>query len=604
MSRNLICGIDEMKVESDTVRTRNMENFPRPGRAEQLRVKSALTRFLELTLVPPLKGEDKWPTSKSTEKLREHKVPVPHRVWRLRPKDVAAHADKKVDAIAFAPVELNILPTVIEHFRDLGDGDLLEVVQRLRIHLHGMFPGEMKDNTKLYNAVKEWVQYVTPRRTVRDFAHARLSPDFPCSDFDTATLKHKYKDDGSLRKAGESSTPIDNRTLKRKLPREGPEETPTSASKRSALSSSYSSELYTNGGSTGQKNGAQNGDARAKKRNSYDELPKRPDSGGDTAARRPTAPVPSGSSSQRRERSQSRDARPIAPASVARLRQQPPPPPPPPPANPAPVPGGLSAKEARFSRLAGTGPAVPQNGSAHAGQHQPSATGPQSKNNLSQMGSFKRPTIFDERGRPLKEAPPVAQNSLYASENDATAAFTDTADDEMERLLRSRQASGGSAHGASPWGAYGSTYDGGIGGPPGYHPPPVQDERDAQMRALLSRRDSRPPEPDPRRYSNGGGSGGSGGGGGYPPRSGGSDAGRSRPSDNGWGSRAGGAYADGDRYRDGESRISGSSYDYRPYDQVRSDCSEPAHSAFLRELTTAQNFQSAHTSSTDRRRRY
>lgn len=157
ISNNLLRPISEIKFEGDAIRSRKMAAKEPPPRHKQLDVDVALKRFVELTQVPPLEGEDRWPTTDKYRKLRAHNIPVPHRVWRLRPEDVKGHEHKKIDAVALAPVELNLLPAVIHHFRELSNGDLLELVFRLRKHLHKTFPGEMKDNSKLYKAVQDWV---------------------------------------------------------------------------------------------------------------------------------------------------------------------------------------------------------------------------------------------------------------------------------------------------------------------------------------------------------------------------------------------------------------------------------------------------------------
>lgn len=161
MSRNLMLDFDSLAQESEAKRTKNMQALPVPSEAEVKAVVRAIERFKRLTLVKALPGEDEWPSTSTYQDLREKNVPVPHRVWRLHPSDVDVERVKTTSIIPLAPIEIHLLPAVVQKFdndHNLNDGKLLEVVHRLRIHVHETFPGEVKDNSKTYQLVKAWVK--------------------------------------------------------------------------------------------------------------------------------------------------------------------------------------------------------------------------------------------------------------------------------------------------------------------------------------------------------------------------------------------------------------------------------------------------------------
>ncbi|GAA5922425.1 hypothetical protein JCM3775_005726 [Rhodotorula graminis] len=163
-SRNIIVGVDDMSPDSDVRRVKALGQDAPPRQAEQDEVTTALDRFLALTKVAPLDGEDRWPDTPLYAPLRQHGVPVPHRVWRLRPDMVPARRDGKAkvklgsDSIAFAPVELHVLPAIVHRYRHLADGDLLELVELVRVHVHDKLTGEVKANTKTYDLIKAWIK--------------------------------------------------------------------------------------------------------------------------------------------------------------------------------------------------------------------------------------------------------------------------------------------------------------------------------------------------------------------------------------------------------------------------------------------------------------
>lgn len=153
MLRNLLAGT--LSHESSARRIATLQDSPAPADEDNDRVMRGMERFLQLTLVPALPGEDEWPNTQMFAKRRENDIPVPHRVWRLRQEQLAQERALRHGVVQFAPVELQILPTVVnmDRFKDLSDGEMLELVEKLRIHIHDSIPGEVKDNTKTYDLV-------------------------------------------------------------------------------------------------------------------------------------------------------------------------------------------------------------------------------------------------------------------------------------------------------------------------------------------------------------------------------------------------------------------------------------------------------------------
>jgi len=218
-SRNIILGVDNMSTDSDAQRFKVLGQDAPPRQAEQDEVSTAMDRFLALTKVAPLEGEDRWPDTPLYEPLRQHGVPVPHRVWRLRPDMVPARRNGKVklklgsDSIAFAPVELHMLPAIVHRYRHLDDGDLLELVELVRVHVHDKLTGEVKANKKTYELVKDWIKCVLVLSRTLSLPSARtLTPEPAPSrarrEFKPADLTHKYNDDGSLRDGSRRSSNV------------------------------------------------------------------------------------------------------------------------------------------------------------------------------------------------------------------------------------------------------------------------------------------------------------------------------------------------------------------------------------------------------------
>ncbi|GAA5978160.1 hypothetical protein JCM10908_004252 [Rhodotorula pacifica] len=453
MSKNLLVPIDQIKFESDAIRSRNMASSEPPPRHKQREVSDALRRFVELTLVKSLDKDAAWPATAAYRKLREHNVPVPHRVWRLRPGDVKGHEHKK-QAIAFAPIELHLLPAVVKHFDDLPDGDLLELVFRLRKHLHETFPGEMKDNNKLYNAVKEWV-----------------------AEFDTSTLRHKYKDDGTLRKKGESSTPVYAGPQKRRLPREGPENAPTSAKKRVALD-------LTGSDDTAPSRRSREDDRPAKstnqsKQRSDEPRPHKDSQASQSARAAPRPPAHSSSSGSNGVNGSRSDKAPAPPRH--------PPPPPPAQPDPGPVPSGLSRKQEKFNFTVAAG----TNGFSNGGNRGSNASSSQSRSAILGLPSSKRTNDrpqFDERGCPIL-ANRSASVQPGVSENDASVAFHDQADDDMRWVTMQKQQGASWSNGYYD-GRAGSSY--GTADPAIGMPPPTSTTTDSagdqQFRDVLKKK--------------------------------------------------------------------------------------------------------------------
>ena len=300
------------------------------------------------------------------------------------------------------------------------------------------------------------------------------------SEFDPSSLKHRYKDDGTLRKKGESSTPVNARPPKRRLPREGPEHTPVSANKRAALDLTMSDDAAP---------------PPSRDRDRRDERAERSSS----QARQSDTQRSSTNGTQKPKTTSSASRplpRPISTSSTSNGSKAPapprqPPPRPPPPPQPAPAAqatnsssstGGLSWKQAKFARNFTPGP--PTNGGASTSQPQRSA--------IHSLPSSKRmtgPLEFDERGRPILTHRETGVQPDMA-ENDAQAAFYDQADDDMQRIMAQKRqyASGvtgtgwgGSMNGRSPFG--GGNPDPYIGMPP---TPTSADPRDQQLQEIIA----------------------------------------------------------------------------------------------------------------------
>lgn len=301
------------------------------------------------------------------------------------------------------------------------------------------------------------------------------------SEFDPSSLKHKYKDDGTLRKKGESSTPVNARPPKRRLPREGPEHTPVSANKRAALDLTMSDDAAP---------------PPSRERDRRDERAERSSS----QARQSDTQRSSTNGTQKSKTTSSASRplpRPISTSSTSNGSKAPapprqPPPRPPPPPQPGPAAqattsnnstGGLSWKQAKFARNFTPGP--PTNGGASTSQPQRSA--------IHSLPSSKRmtgPLEFDERGRPILNHHETGVQPDMA-ENDAQAAFYDQADDDMQRIMAQKRqyASGangagwgGSMNGRSPFGGGGNP-DPYIGMPP---TPTSADPRDQQLQEIIA----------------------------------------------------------------------------------------------------------------------
>ncbi|GAA5844289.1 hypothetical protein JCM11251_003753 [Rhodosporidiobolus azoricus] len=172
-------GFDKIDTQSSAVRDELLGSDRVPTRQEQDEVFRIFGRFHELSLIPPLKGEDKWPKTPTGKEMAGAGRLVPHRVWRLTPRQIGVSAaPKDLDKpIAVAPVEMHTLPVVIWKFDHLNNGQLLELIEQLRTHIHVNFRGEVKDNAKVYRAIKKW-----------------------CNNFDPdSRLRGKYRKDGTLR---------------------------------------------------------------------------------------------------------------------------------------------------------------------------------------------------------------------------------------------------------------------------------------------------------------------------------------------------------------------------------------------------------------------
>jgi hypothetical protein len=137
-------------------------NLPSP--ADRNEVHRAIARFKRLTTVAPLEGQDTWPETPGEQEKAKAGFVIPHRVWRIKPSQLdlplESKAKTKGDTIALAPVEMYTLPAVVYHFENLSDGQLLELIEQLRIRIHTKYRKEVKDNAKIYQEVVDWCKCV------------------------------------------------------------------------------------------------------------------------------------------------------------------------------------------------------------------------------------------------------------------------------------------------------------------------------------------------------------------------------------------------------------------------------------------------------------
>lgn len=324
----------------------------------------------------------------------------------------------------------------------------------------------------------------------------RVSDPSSCSrrDFQPATLKHKYKDDGSLRKRGESATPVDARPPKRKLPREGPADSPLSSNKRAAL---HAASLQSRASLEPLSRQSQLDRER-------EERTERRESEGSSAGSKPLLATAQGSASaslgSRAAAGSPREARPAEAPRQQQQQQAAPPPPPPPVTSATPIPAGMSNMHAKFAaRALGNG----SNGV--------NGTAPTYSTIQSLPFSKRKTNRFDERGRLIYEDFPPPPSRPQSSENDVSLAFQNPANDDVQRVLQQRQPYGvpptdplpfatSRSAARDPYGA-----DCAIGGPPPHTH--MEDERDIQARAILQQQ-RRPQDSYYRRSDYGGGSNG------------------------------------------------------------------------------------------------
>ncbi|GAA6016933.1 hypothetical protein JCM10207_007852 [Rhodosporidiobolus poonsookiae] len=373
-SRNLLLSLSgdfsDMTTETDSKRKTRLASDDLPSGTERARVAALLDRFQRLTLVAPLKGEDVWPKGKVGDACTAEGIAVPHRVWRIMRKRLGEEAVKKIRAKAkpkkakkdsgakgkgkgkgkdkvpkaeeesddddddkdkdvevdlehvytLSPVEMHFLPTLVHRFAKYCDGDLLEIVERVRVHLLGMYAGEMKDNSKLYDAFKAWV-----------------------NNFDPDTLQHRYRNDGTRRSKAERRT-LDPAELR----------PPPDAAALYDTSSNAGADAGASEKSKGKKR-AQEADfpppvASKKKKVAPAAAP-----AAAAAAQHPRSTTPAmtpGPTSAAFLPAAAAGHMPPPPApapqpvaSTSRVRQTPAPPPPPP------APAGLSLKQQRFAQL-------------------------------------------------------------------------------------------------------------------------------------------------------------------------------------------------------------------------------------------------------------
>ncbi|KAI5474920.1 hypothetical protein MNV49_002203 [Pseudohyphozyma bogoriensis] len=132
-----------------------------PQSEEKERLVEILERLQKLTLLQRSSSAPE--LLKKMSNILNRYVPdaeVPHEVF-TEPKRLA-------------PVELQWLPTLIEHFWERSNGELLEIIEEWRDHVNKGHKGEMKRNTAVVKDALNWI-----------------------ADFDTRAITKKYLDDGS-----------------------------------------------------------------------------------------------------------------------------------------------------------------------------------------------------------------------------------------------------------------------------------------------------------------------------------------------------------------------------------------------------------------------
>jgi hypothetical protein len=131
-----------------------LDSSPRPPTAERDKVVRILERFKKLSLVPQLAQDVnvyKWPSSAQVIGDPRGVMAFPHRVWVI-PQGPTRPGR------ALAPVELMFLPLIIQKYEDRRDGDLLEIIQQCRELVSVTFPSEIKDNSKVWNAMRNFLK--------------------------------------------------------------------------------------------------------------------------------------------------------------------------------------------------------------------------------------------------------------------------------------------------------------------------------------------------------------------------------------------------------------------------------------------------------------
>ncbi|BGP13597.1 hypothetical protein JCM10213_007773 [Rhodosporidiobolus nylandii] len=486
-TRNILVAKDKglamLKNESDSVRKKNLSSNRVPSQADTALVQQVMARFYRLTLVQALDGEDSWPDTPLGRSYTEARIPVPHRVWRLKPEQIGkkAAATKKEQTVTLAPVELHFLPAVVYEFDEQCpyDGQMLELIENLRIHLHRKFPGEMKDNSKVWDELKKW-----------------------CRDFDVGTIKNKYRDDGSLRggpRAKKRAPPPPPEPVaapaKKKKKAVAPAPAPP---KKKAPAPQASTSTSTRGGAGPSSSDFLPSATPQTQRGAVSQGPKY--SPGAVLPFGSPVPAPVASGSGTRKNASAAGTVPSTSGSSAGAGKKRPLPPPPPP-TPAPQ-QALSAKQQKYASAFGAGGFNAPAGSVAAAAHLPAANA----GRLNGMGSFKKrgrereEFQVDERGRPIY---PSASAPAAAAQNGggygpqaieyAEMAMADydaideqrRADEERRKRAETQAALGigrgnGGGHGGGGADGYRSTSGGGgTYGGGGYgsgHQSPLRDE--------------------------------------------------------------------------------------------------------------------------------
>lgn len=147
---------DRAVHRNPTTRLKELDRSPLPPASDRQMVERILARLKRLTLVPQL-AEDvdshRWPSSAHGPGDPRSTMDFPHRVWRI------PQAGPKTSR-ALSPVEIMFIPLIIQKYEQRPDGDLLEIIEQVRQLVSVTFPREIKDNVKVWNVMRSFLECV------------------------------------------------------------------------------------------------------------------------------------------------------------------------------------------------------------------------------------------------------------------------------------------------------------------------------------------------------------------------------------------------------------------------------------------------------------